>query len=53
MNWHRYLVDLPARAVTLWWTGYSLLLGAVFMVLATLMVIVLVLNFGFGIRWGW
>lgn len=53
MNWRRLLIDGPARAFDLWWTAYRLILGVAIMIIATLSLIALVLQLGFGIRWGW
>ena len=52
MSWQRILVDIPARLFSLWWTAYGILLTVMFMALATVMIIGMVL-YAFGIRWGW
>ncbi len=57
INWHRWLIDVPAHLTEVGATWYRLFFTWVilavavvcpFMVLSTL-----VLWFGFGIRWGW
>jgi len=52
-NWRRLLVDGPARLFDLWWIAYQCLLTAIVMIVVSGTVIALVLEFGFGIRWGW
>jgi hypothetical protein len=53
MNWRRYLIDVPAVLFSLWWKLYGLLMLVMFMVLASVAIIAVVLQLGFGVRWGW
>lgn len=57
MHWRRWLIDVPARLLDIAVTGYGLYLVAVITataIIAPLMVAtILLLWFGFGIRWGW
>ncbi len=53
MNWRQTLIEIPAFLFTLWWKLYGLLMLALFMVLATVMVIAVGLYVVKGIRWGW
>jgi hypothetical protein len=55
--WRYWLVELPARITEVgltWYRLYMFLLYALIAVIAPVTVIaMLVLWFGFGIRWGW
>jgi hypothetical protein len=53
LNWHRLLIEWPAKLFDAWWTMYRLVLTVVVMAIFTTTVIALVLELGFGIRWGW
>jgi len=53
MAWRRWVIDVPAKAVDVWFLGYRLLLTGMTIVCVTGVVLMLVLWFGFGIRWGW
>ncbi len=48
----RWLIDVPARLVTLWWTAYCFVLGAVIMIVVTVTSLMLAL-WTVGLRWGW
>ncbi len=51
--WRRLLIEWPALQFDLWWTAYRLLILILVMAIVSATVIALVLEFGFGIRWGW
>lgn len=57
MNWQFWLIDGPARLTEIlfkWYRLYMLVvLSIAALTLPTMLVIVLGLWFGFGIRWGW
>ena len=48
----RWLIDIPALVVDLWFRAYRIYLTIVTMVIVTTVVLMLVLA-AFGIRWGW
>lgn len=52
LRWQRFLIELPARIVDLWFRVYVTLLAIAGLVTVTMIVIVLLLAL-FGIRWGW
>lgn len=56
-NWPKIaktaLVEIPDIIVTIWLRVYTVILAVGSLVLWAMLVIVLVLWFGFGIRWGW
>ena len=57
MCWRYWLIDLPARLLDIAVTGYGLYLIAVISLAAIglplMGAVILILWFGFGIRWGW
>lgn len=48
----RWLIDLPARAVDLWFAGYRAVLLIATIASVTAVVLMLVLA-ALGVRWGW
>ena len=57
MRWRHWLIDVPARitdVVLVWYRLYiTLVLATAALILPVTVVTMLVLWFGFGIRWGW
>lgn len=57
MGWRRWVIDVPARITEVGLTWYRMYLMVVLLIagpgLLLMGSIVLVLWFGFGIRWGW
>lgn len=55
--WRRYVIDIPARITEVGLTVYRLYMMAVLLIagpgLLLMVLTVLVLYFGFGVRWGW
>jgi hypothetical protein len=56
-DWRRVasiaLVDIPAGIVSVWYRMYVVFIALASILTVGVVVIVLVLWFGFGIRWGW
>lgn len=52
MDWHRWLIDVPAAIVTTWYRVYWIVLTIATMVAVSTVALMLVLA-AFGIRWGW
>ena len=50
--WRKWLIDIPAAIVTIWWAAYTWLLTGMIMLAVTVMATMLVL-YALGIRWGW
>jgi hypothetical protein len=56
MRWQFWLLDLPAKIVDIWLRMYTVLLaiaGILSVGVILLLIVQVVLEFGFGIRWGW
>jgi hypothetical protein len=57
MAWRRYLIEIPARiteVASVWYRLYWIVVMCLAALIGPALVIaVLVLYFGFGIRWGW
>jgi hypothetical protein len=52
-QWRHWLVEIPAKIIDLWWNFYLILITLLTMACFVTVVLMLVLHFGFGIRWGW
>ena len=52
MSARRWLIDLPARIVDLWFMAYHFIILVATILSVTVVVVMLVLA-AFGIRWGW
>lgn len=48
----RWLVEIPARCVELWFAGYQLVLAIITIVTVSLILLMLGMAL-LGIRWGW
>lgn len=53
MAWRTWVIDWPARLTTFAWLAAAAWFAVLSAVTVWLLVVMLVLWFGFGIRWGW
>lgn len=51
--WRRVLLTWPARAISGYFLAIRAFYGLVVLVIWPILLLALVLYFGFGIRWGW
>jgi hypothetical protein len=52
MSWRFWLLDAPAKIVSVWFALYGLLITLMVSVVVVMVLLTLALNF-LGIRWGW
>lgn len=52
MSLRRWLIEIPARIVDIWFLAYNVLLLIATIIAVSAVVLLLVLA-AFGIRWGW